>query len=219
MESWLDVLSKALAAGEVSRREALRRVSGAASGVLLAALGIGCAEDTAGPDAGGGIDAVRGRCKKVGQKCRQDAECCSSFCPPQTGKCSCPPDTTICPNTGQCIFCDSGQVLNPNTCQCECLESCETCSAGGTCDAGDFGSCGGCGAVCFTTVEGTPFCGSFAFCSDLPPCTTTGDCPTGWACTVNTCCGVEGVCSPPCGTSAVATGLSAARTGPMNASR
>ena len=203
MESWLDVLSKALAAGEVSRREALRRVSGAASGVLLAALGIGCAEDTAGPDAGGGIDAVRGRCKKVGQKCRQDAECCSSFCPPQTGKCSCPSDNSqICPRTGLCVDCPPPRVLN-SACECICEEACQTCTEVGSCFT-DFVRCGNCNlAACFATIEGPTFCAATNLgCENATPCASSAECPTGWACVVGSCCasGPEDfVCAPPCG--------------------
>ena len=214
MENWFDVLSKALAAGEVSRREVLRRVGGAAGGVLLTALGIGCVDDAMGPEVtGSSATAVaRGRCKKVGQKCRQDQECCSGFCPPETGTCACFPGGNVCPRTGICVYCGFGQVFNPDTCQCEC----PACTEGGSCDTG-FQCCNDSfDCACFTTAEGTSFCGGGAFCEDLVLCTSSSDCPEGFECTVNTCCGPEGVCSPPCGSAA---GAADARTGPRNIGR
>ena len=48
MEQQLDVLARAVASGEVSRRKALRQLGGAMAGAVLAYLGIGC-ETTDGP--------------------------------------------------------------------------------------------------------------------------------------------------------------------------
>ena len=72
MESRFDAVARALAGG-VSRREVLRRLGGAMAGAALASLGFACAEEPTGPQSGGAGHALldaRGRCKKLGQKCR-----------------------------------------------------------------------------------------------------------------------------------------------------
>ena len=78
MESRFDALAKALAQSG-SRREALRRLGGFAAAAALTAVGISCApDDVVGPN-GKATDPLfaRGRCKKQGQKCRENDECCS----------------------------------------------------------------------------------------------------------------------------------------------
>ncbi len=120
VESHFDLLAKALA-GSTSRREALRRVGGIVAATLLASLGVGCENESTGPRFLRPLFDARGRCKKVGQTCRQNSECCSNLCDPFTGHCACAPRTVVCPASRQCVpGCISPFQFNPDTCQCEC---------------------------------------------------------------------------------------------------
>ena len=96
------------AGGPVSRRTAMKTfIVGGATGAL-ALLQAQKAEAL-----------FPGRCRKVKAICRQDYECCSFFCNPGTGRCACPPGTSFCKKSGQCIRCHGG-VFDPETCTCNC---------------------------------------------------------------------------------------------------
>jgi hypothetical protein len=135
MGNRFDALAKALAESS-SRRDALRRIAGAAAAAVLASVGVSCDPGgVAGPRAGSVralFGAGTGRCKKLAHKCRQNSECCSGFCDPFTGVCACSAGNVVCPATDQCIpACEPGFTLNAVTCQCECLG--ELCGDGPLC--------------------------------------------------------------------------------------
>ncbi len=163
MEHGFDALVKAIAESG-SRRDMLKRVGAAALGIALSSVGLSCEPGrTTGPRFLRPLFDARGRCKKVGQTCRQNSECCSDFCDPFTGICACPNGTVLCSISGQCVpACSPPLVFDPNTCQCECLPpsvSCggtACCAPGTTCCSGscanlstDPANCGACGHVCF----------------------------------------------------------------------
>jgi len=168
MESHLDLLAKALASN-TSRREALRRAGGILGAALLASFGIACESESTAPRGRPALlDLVPpGRCKLGGQNCRENTECCSEFCDPTTGQCLCPAGSVECPSTGACISCSVDQVLNPETCTCECV--------GGTAL---------CGSVCCSNGK----CCSEGVCCENGNCCGTVCCPL-----TTTCCG--GVCT------------------------
>ena len=207
MESRFDLLAKLVAGATsgVSRREALRRLGGAAAGAALTYLGIGCDVEPTGPEAGGhgrSVLTARGRCKKIGQKCRQNSECCSELCDPLTGYCACAPGTFLCPASGQCVPCGASFVLNPDSCTCECPSGSGLCG-GSVCCAHTCcsGSCCTAGQVCVEIFPGVRLCQNCQ--SGTVPCGTTccaaaqccNDvcCPTGRVC-------VNGQCECPGGT-------------------
>jgi Stigma-specific protein, Stig1/CXCXC repeat len=173
MESRFDALAKALA-GSGSRRDAIRRVAGVASAAVLASLGFGCESETAtGPGSVNRFVPVfdRGRCKKVGQKCRQNDECCSDFCDPFTGYCTCPSGTQVCSASGQCVpACAPPFVLNSNTCQCECPANSFACG-GVTCCVTGTDCCNG---TCVNFQTNAQHCGS---CNNV--CQTGATCVAG----------------------------------------
>lgn len=173
MESRFDVLAKALASSG-SRRDALRRIAGITSAAVLASFGYGCGSDAVtGPQTMGRYvpSFARGRCKKVGQKCRENDECCSDFCDPFSGYCSCPSGSVVCPGSGQCVpACSPPFVLNPDTCQCECPANSFACGGVTCCVTGtdccgnictnlqtDVQNCGSCGTAC-TAANATNAC-------------------------------------------------------------
>lgn len=172
MESRFDALAKAMAESG-SRREALRRFAGVAAAAALATVGISCApDDLAGPNgkATRPLFGSGGRCKKNDHKCRENDECCSGLCNPLTGFCACAAGTTTCPASGQCVpVCGTFEVLNPDTCRCECgpgaAQCGTTCCApglaccGGSCvnTSSNVNNCGSCGTVCNTTIVGEQF--------------------------------------------------------------
>src|SRR5215216_4876184 len=165
MESRFDLLAKFVAAAGsgVSRREALRRLGGAAAGAALAYFGVGCDVEPTGPGAGGPARPVlvsRGRCKKIGQKCRQNSECCSEFCHPLTGYCACATGTVVCPASGQCVPCGASFVLNPDTCTCECPSGTSLCGSGTS-------------AVCCSSDK---CCGGVFCCGEGERCAVVGAC-------------------------------------------
>jgi hypothetical protein len=124
----LDELSKALAT-TTSRRQMLK---------VLAATAVGGAVSLAGARG-----ARAARCRKVGQLCRANFECCDFFCPPNTGRCACPPGENLCTKTKRCIRCDPEATFDPDTCQCICPEGTtqcgnECCSGGEECCPGGY---------------------------------------------------------------------------------
>ena len=62
--------------------------------------------------------------------------------------------------------------------------------AGATCGSGVITtSCpGGEGCFCFTSANGSGFCGVSICCSSLNACSATNTCPPGYVCLVGTCC-------------------------------
>ncbi len=187
-----DELSKALAR-TTTRRQALKVVGATALAGGLSLVGARRA-------------GAQGRCKKNGAPCRTDYECCSFFCPPGTGRCACPPDAQICPKrpgrpTERCVFCEPGQPLDPDTCECQFA----TCGPGVGCLGPDCAP----GCFCVESVEGTPACvsGEFADCN-AQACETSADCNGGVCVDVTDpfCCGgdpnpricfpAEALCAP-----------------------
>ena len=113
-----DEFSKALAR-TTTRRQALKLFGLTASAGAFSLVGARGAE-------------AQGRCRKNGSRCRQDYECCSFYCPPGTGRCACPPGAQVCEKgpgrpTERCVFCGTNQVMNPDTCECECVEGTSPC--------------------------------------------------------------------------------------------
>src|SRR5215207_2007558 len=114
MESRFDAAAKAFAGGG-SRREALRRLGGAAAGAALAALGLGCATEPSAPEPGGErplLDAD-GKCKKIEKRCA---------CPEGTFACgaeTCCDESALCNFQGTCecriplILCGGVTCCNP----------------------------------------------------------------------------------------------------------
>src|SRR5438067_8055597 len=120
MENRIDILAKWFAGG-MTRREALRRFGGLAAGATLASLGVACANEPTAPRVTGlSRDLVPpGRCKKGGQNCRENNECCSALCDPATATCVCSPGFVECPTTGICFRCTGfGQEVDLETCSC-----------------------------------------------------------------------------------------------------
>ncbi len=162
MEHGFDALVKAIAESG-SRRDMLKRVGAAALGIALSSVGLSCEPgQTTGPRFLRPLFDARGRCKKVGQNCRENSECCSDFCDPFTGFCACPSGSVVCSASGQCVpACNPPFVFRPDTCQCVCppdTVSCGgvTCCASGTTCCGDHcvdlstdpANCGACGNSC-----------------------------------------------------------------------
>src|SRR2546423_14593386 len=109
-----------------SGRQALKLVAATAAGGLLTLV-------RAGP-----VSAI-GQCRRMGQPCRESAECCSGFCDSATRRCTCGPGTVLC--SGTCVTdCQPPFVLDTATCQCQCMTgttACgSTCCAPGTCANG-----------------------------------------------------------------------------------
>ena len=80
----LDELSKALAT-TTSRRQMLKVLAATAAGGALTLVGA--------------REAGAARCRRVGQPCRANFECCDFFCPPDTGRCACRPGENLCSKT------------------------------------------------------------------------------------------------------------------------
>jgi hypothetical protein len=147
MESRFDTLAKLLASG-MSRREALRQLSGTAAGVVLAALGIGCRDDdVVGPvrptgmegpllqrGGGGGQSACAQFCKNLPPgrargECVSAAahgaglcvECGGDFNRVCTGV---PSGRMFCCDPGRCCptadsCCPPGEVCGPTGCEAQ----------------------------------------------------------------------------------------------------
>ena len=171
MEHGFDALAKAVAEPG-SRRELLKRVGAAALGMVLASVGVSCEpRTTTGPRLLQPLFDARGRCKKVGQNCRQNSECCSDFCDPYTGMCACPTGTVVCSLSGQCVpGCNPPFVFDPATCHCLCPPNTVTCGGVTCCAPGttccgtscvdlsiDVQNCGSCGTTC-TAPNATTAC-------------------------------------------------------------
>ena len=94
----LDELSKALAT-TTSRRQMLKVLAATAAGGVLTFVGA--------------REAGAARCRRVGQPCRANFECCDFFCPPDTGRCACRPGENLCSKTRRCIRCDPEATFDP----------------------------------------------------------------------------------------------------------
>ncbi len=170
MEHGFDALVKAIAEAG-SRRDMHKRVGAAALGIALSSVGLSCEPGgTTGPRFLRPLFDARGRCKKVGQTCRENSECCSDFCDPFTGFCACPSGTVVCSISGQCVpACNPPFVFNPDTCKCECptglvCGGVNCCAPGTTCCSStctnlntDVQNCGACGHTC-TAPNATSAC-------------------------------------------------------------
>lgn len=134
MEHRFDLFTK-IFAGEGSRRDMIRRFGGLIAGASV--VSVAACENTSptsprAPLAPGGGPSFQfdapGRCRRNGRKCRESAECCSHFCDPTTGYCTCGPFSQVCPQTDLCVpLCPPPQVFNQQTCKCECGPNQETC--------------------------------------------------------------------------------------------
>jgi hypothetical protein len=213
VNTWFDVLSKAVAAGEVTRREALRRVGGAAAGALLASLGVGC-----GTERMSGPEMARRGCKGLGVNCRNDSQCCSGLCVKEEccagpgtsctrsnqccsrvctdGQCQCESDLQLCggqcadtqtdpENCGDCfVFCGEGATCVSGQCQCE--EGLQFCQFSCVDTQTDIFNCGGCDQRCRggTCVNGQCQCPTGqSFCADFGEC-----CSSELGCCGTNCC-------------------------------
>ena len=134
----MDELSKALAT--TTRRQMLKILAATAAGGALSLAGA--------------RGARAGRCRRVGQPCRANFECCDFFCPPATGRCACRPGENLCQKTRRCIRCDPEATFDPATCECVCPEGTtqcgtECCSAEEECPGGYYGpTCCPPGEIC-----------------------------------------------------------------------
>jgi hypothetical protein len=103
-EERFDDLSKKLATS-VSRRQAVKILGATAVGGLGALFG-----------ARGAFAHHNAQCRDLGANCRSNAECCTGVC--MDFHCACPSGAVICAD--ECVACPPSQILNPQTCQCEC---------------------------------------------------------------------------------------------------
>jgi len=182
-----DNFTKSLGAA-TSRRQAIKVLAGAGAGSVMALVGADRAHAIA-----------PGRCRKEGTVCRQNLECCSSFCDPTTLRCACAPGSNVCPSTGACVAaCGRNEVFNPQTCRCECPgQTCNgTCCATGQVCSAPFAGCCTNPTVC---VDANDCCPGF-FCSGSKGggvCTTCTArlCKTSAECCQNFVC-VKGACVP-----------------------
>jgi hypothetical protein len=161
MEQQLDVLARAVASGEVSRRKALRQLGGAMAGALLAYLGIGCETTPTAPSGprvdGPRLDGGRDDCKATGKACKKPSQCCSGNC------CG-----------GVC--CATGQICLNGTCANPCTPG--ACGAPVFCSFSCPEGVGNRGA-CLASVEGPGFCGTDILCAGATTCPTGAGRPRG----------------------------------------
>ena len=198
MSTWFDVLSKAVAAGEVTRREALRRVGGAAAGALLASIGVGCAtEPTTAPATGSSL-ARRG-CKGLSVNCTRDSQCCSGQCVREE---CCSGSGGPCNRNNQC--CDG--VCTDGQCQTVCESGLQVCGDQCVDIQTDPENCGDCFVFCGEATcvngqcqceEGLQFCDNFSCVDTQTDVINCGGC--GQTCFGGTC--VDGQCVCPTGQS------------------
>ena len=236
VELSLDELAKGLATGTLSRGKAIRWMGGAILGAALASvpgvawandcrrLGRQCRRDsqccsgncirqgddkvcacpegrTPCNDRCVNLDRNENHCGACFNRCPEDVECVG-------GVCQCPSGTTAC--GGNCVpNCQSGQALDPSTCQCV-----PQCGPGVVCDV-SFTECAPL-CACTDRLEGGTVCGQ-TVCG--PPCTSSDECVQvfgpGAVCQApgTGCCGQA--CIPACGATTAVTGIS---TGGSNVS-
>jgi hypothetical protein len=202
MESRFDTLARVLAGG-MSRREALRQLSGTTAGVVLAALGLGCRDDVVGPmrptgSSAGPVFAAGGDGGGRGNST------CADFCnnlPPGRARGECVSESThgaglciecggdftrVCPQpNGTFSCCPPGRVCNPLTGACVCPPGTMTCGPTTCCPVGVAccgDTCCGVGQICFLNSCRAPCPAGFT------PCGATTCCPPGSAC------GNDGTC-------------------------
>lgn len=191
-----DALTKHLATGGFSRRRLLRGLGGGLVGAALAVTRAGAAP----------------RCKRAGQHCQTNADCCpaenGTLCTDHVCT-ACPSGTTLC--NGQCIAtaCAGGQQFDLTTCACTCPTGSTLC--GGTCvdTAADAQNCGSCGNACTIAGSacingacacplGTTYCVGTNSCAALgTDAANCGNC--GHVCAAPATACVAGVCSCPAG--------------------
>ena len=209
MENRFDLLAKLLA-GAGSRREMLKQLAGVLAGGWLVGVTASCERDPVGERVGtASFDITApGRCKKGGQNCRENPECCSNFCDPLTAKCVCRPGDFTCPTTGICVQCPPDRVFFVNTCTCGCRPGEFECPTTGRCVAcppGQVLDPTTCQCVC---PPGTSLCGSICCPTATRICFENicrAPCPSGFTpCGTDLCCDpvltecVDGRCLPKC---------------------
>ena len=153
--SGLDRIARELAAGEISRRSALKRLAGAGLGLGAAAAPAGIAEAM-----GGGCPPGR---KKCGKKCcPKNARC-------QNGRCKCKPGFKKCgkkcvdlgtsvKHCGACgNACESGQSCVDGECEERSVCGDEVITGAEVCDDNDLGG---------ETCQGLGFLGGTLACAD-----------------------------------------------------
>jgi hypothetical protein len=185
-EQRFEELSKKLAT-TVSRRQAVRILGATAVGGLGALFG-----------ARGAFAHHNARCRDFGDNCRSNAECCTGVC--MDFHCACPSGAVICGD--ECVAeCPPPQILNPQTCQCECNPAI-------VCGPFQMVDPQTCECVC---VPGTLTCGQNACCTpgqvcrngtcvNTVPCGPT-QCPVDQLCCASAfgflqCCGPGQACNP-----------------------
>lgn len=199
MGHWIDNLARRLAGGGVTRRQALRSITGAVAGAAATSLASAVPTEAAQ----GGNSAC--------------AEFCQNLPPTQRGACvsaaahgggicfECGPLAPApAPGTvralcgGRCVTCGGGQLLNPTTCQCFCPTGTVLCNGRCTanvCSGGQVFNSTSCRCEC---PNGTVACNgecSNNICSNgqvFNPATCRCECPTGTVlcngqCATNSC--------------------------------
>ena len=123
----LDELSKALAT-TTSRRQMLKVLAATAAGGVLTFVGA--------------REAGAARCRRVGQPCRANFECCD-FSParPTPAGAIVGRARTCAGKTKRCVSCDRKVMFDPDTCQCICPANTTQC--GNECCSGDEECCPG----------------------------------------------------------------------------
>ena len=123
-ERSFDELARGLGSGELSRRKALRLMGAALLGGTLASV-VGIGEASADPPV----------CRRNGEPCRRDRQCCSGDCSSH-GRCVGLPGSGPCnPCCGPCSRC----TRNSDCCSARCVEfrtatrSFTACGGGGMC--------------------------------------------------------------------------------------
>jgi hypothetical protein len=146
-----DDLTRMLASA-TSRRVTLKALASMVGGSLLSLVGIQEA-------------SALGRCRLVGQPCRQGGECCSFFCDPASARCVCPPGSNVCQRTRQCVSCPPGMTFNASTCQCDCPAGTTVCgsnaccaSSAQCCNSSGYSFCCPPGYHCVSSPYGGVFC-------------------------------------------------------------
>jgi hypothetical protein len=175
MPSRFDEMSKGLAAG-MSRRGALRWISGSIAGAALAALGGGKTQAAPDPCAVycGKTAFVSGpfhaACMQACHTCKGDV---SRLCVGPTSVTCCAPGTA-CRSNGTCVAVPAG---------CSGIGCASSCGATGSCS-------------CVGTTENTIACVE-QVCTFVS-CTSSAECGAGAVCFTEGCCGGENFCVPLC---------------------
>jgi hypothetical protein len=177
MQQEFDAIARALATGDVSRRQSLRQLGGLLGAAVLASFGIGCAPEAAtGPAAGRPLLRGGPPCRAEGRKCRSASQCCNGNC--VNGRCSrCPEGDSPC-SVAQC--CGAGT----SCCITGSVHTC--CNPGSSCCTGTGGSGVDCCGPDQTCNNGECVCPAGTTRCDVNCCGAGQCCQFGLVC-VETC--------------------------------